>query len=327
MTDLETRIYTHPPIPLVDVTPLEKLMLTHVLECSETGAGLVLFTDIGPINPVSVKRKALLDAFRASASQADSALNLFIGNRILALLPASPDDNDPNIAVDIDLSEFPWQLIVQDIVTRSPSLSELTVIQWTNHSSQRPETYGASISLITNKGIHHMTSADLLDRFRLQDRALGPTASPRAPMDVAPAAASRSFTVGEVEAALCIWEAMLYFRGLHEDRRHVPHGVARMSELWDAAGWQAMRTHVRAIMPLALDAYASLSAALEEGGFTFDFDFIPAIVGALSWSEDGPYQVGEPETFLENVMSAVSDRRRDIAAEALASDSLFGTKS
>lgn len=177
------------------------------------------------------------------------------------------------------------------------------------------------------RGVHHVTSADLLDRFRLQDRALEPMASPRAPMDFAPAATSRSFTVGEVEAALCIWGTMLCFRGLHEDRRYVPHGVARMSELWDAAGWQAMRACAFEIVPVVLDAYASLSAALEEGGFTFDFDFIPAIVGALSWSEDVPCQVGEPETFLENLMSAVADWRRHLAAEALASDNLSSTKS
>ena len=48
MTSLETRIYTHPPIPLADVTPLERLILTHALDCSETGTGLVLFTDIDP---------------------------------------------------------------------------------------------------------------------------------------------------------------------------------------------------------------------------------------------------------------------------------------
>lgn len=328
MTDLETRIYTHPPIPLADVTPLEKLMLTHVLECSETDAGLVLFTDAGPINPVSVKRKALLDAFRASASQADTALNAFIGNRILALLPASPDDDDPHIAVDIDLSEFPWQFIVQDIVTRSPSLAEVTVIQWTNHPSQRPETYGASVSLITGKGIHQATSEELLNGFRSQDRALVPPAAPVSPVDAIPVVAgSRSFTVGEMETALCIWEAMLYFRGLHEDHRSVPDGVIRMSELWDAAGWQAMRTHVRAIVPLAEEAYTALSDALEEGGFTFDFDFVPAVVSALDWSEYGPHRDGEPEEFLETVMESVAGRRRNIATAALAIDQLFTEKS
>ena len=326
MTNLETRIFTYPPIPLADITPLEKLVLTHVLECSETEAVLVLFTDIGPVNPIRVNRQALLDAFGASAPQSESTLNAFVGSRILALLPTSPAREDLDIAVDIDLSEFPWQFIVHDIVARSPSLQEVTVIQWTNHPSQRLESYGASVSLITGKGIHHATSEDILNRFRLQDRGLEPPVSPVTPKDGAPAPAPRSFTVGEMETALCIWEAMLYFRGLLEDQRSVPDGVIRMSELWDATGWQAMRAHVLAIVTLAEQAYTALSDALEDGGFTFDFDFIPALVGALDWTEYGPYRDGEPEEFLENVMSTVAGRRRDVAAEALASDKLTVSK-
>lgn len=325
MNNLETRIFTYPPIPLADITPLEKLVLAHVLECSETEDGLVLFTDVGPINPINVKRQALLDAFGASAPQADSALNAFIGGRILALLPTSPDGDD--VAADIDLSDFPWPFIVHDIVARSPSLAEVTVIQWMNHPSQRLETYGASVSLITGKGIHHATSEDLLKRFRLQDRALMPPVSPPSLLDGAPVVAPRSFTGGEMETALCIWEAMLYFRGLHDDRRPVPDGVIRMSELWGATGWQAMRAHVLAIVPLAEQAYTDLSDALEEGGFTFDFDFIPAVVGAMDWSEYGPYRDGEPEEFLETVMASVAGRRRDVAAEALASENLIARKS
>jgi hypothetical protein len=125
-------------------------------------------------------------------------------------------------------------------------------------------------------------------------------------------------TVGEAEAALCIWEAMLYFRGLHEDRRAVPDGIVQMSKLWDGAGWQAMRLCVLEIVPLVQDVYAALSGALEEGGFTFDFDFVPAVVGTLVWSEDGPHREGEPEDFLESVIAAVIRRRQDVAAAALA---------
>jgi hypothetical protein len=40
MSTLETRIYSHPPIPLTDISPLEMLILTNVLECSETKMGL-----------------------------------------------------------------------------------------------------------------------------------------------------------------------------------------------------------------------------------------------------------------------------------------------
>lgn len=56
MTTLETRIYSHPPLPLADISPLEMLILTNVLECSETEEGLVLFTDVGPTNPIRVRR-------------------------------------------------------------------------------------------------------------------------------------------------------------------------------------------------------------------------------------------------------------------------------
>ncbi|WP_234835704.1 hypothetical protein [Sinorhizobium meliloti] len=35
MTNIEARIICHPPIPLADITPLETLVLTNALECSE----------------------------------------------------------------------------------------------------------------------------------------------------------------------------------------------------------------------------------------------------------------------------------------------------
>ncbi|NTE68105.1 hypothetical protein G6M85_21100 [Agrobacterium tumefaciens] len=318
MINLETRIYAYPPIPLSDITPLEKLVLTHVLECSETEAGVVLFTDFGPTNPISVKREPLLEAYRTSALQANSALNDFIASRVVALLHGPADNVDAEVMIDIDLSEFPWQFVVQDIVARSPNISEVTVIQWMNHPSQRPDTYGASVSLITAKAIHHATSEDLLSRFRLQDRGLSLPNSLPAPITGVPTFdGHRLFTVGEVETALCIWEAMLYFRGLQEDGRVVPDSIARMSELWDTAGWQAMRLYVLGIVPFAQDAYAALSDVLEKGGFTFDFDFIPAVVGTLLWSEEGPYRDGEPEDFLESVMAAVKRQRQDIAAATL----------
>lgn len=285
MTNLETRIITHPPIPLADITPLEMLVLTNVLECSETEAGLVLFTDFGPTNPINVKRHVLIEAFRASAPHVDRAINAFIASRIIAFLPAPSGEVDAEATVDIDLSEFPWRFVVQGIVARSPSLSEVVVIQWTNHPSQRPETFGASVSLITAKAIHHATSENLLARFRLQDQAIMPPALSLVPLgdQRAPPGGNAVglFTAREVETALCVWEAMLYFRGLHEERRPVSDNIVRMSEVWGAAGWQAMRSYVGEIVPIALDVYTDLSDSLERGGFTFDFDFIPAMVEML----------------------------------------------
>lgn len=318
MTNLETRIITHPPIPLADITPLEMLLLTNVLECSETDAGLVLFTDFGPTNPINVKRHELTEAFRASAPHVDNALNIFIATRVIALLPAPSGEVDAEATVDIDLSEFPWKCVVQGIVARSPSLRDVVVIQWINHPSQRPETFGASVSLITAKAVHQATSDDLLARFRLQDQAIAPPRRSPAPVGCQDAPvggdADRLFTATEVEAALCIWEAMLYFRGLHEDRQPVSDNIERMSEVWGSAGWQAMRSRAAEIVPIALDAYAGLSGTLERDAFTFDFDFVPAMVETLHWSATGPSREGEPEDFLEQVIAAVKRRRQDVIA-------------
>ncbi|NEI74692.1 hypothetical protein GR212_34690 [Rhizobium lusitanum] len=318
MTPLETRIYSRPPIPLADISPLEMLLLTNVLECSETEEGLVLFTDFGPTNPIRVPRSELITAFRASSQYAEDPLNIFIADRVLSLLPAGGNTVEDDAMIDIDLSQFPWPFVVQGIVARSADLCEVTVIQWMNHPSQRPESFGASVSLITAKAIHHATSEDILARFRIQDNALPPAAasaaSPEADGALTGGAAGDPFTVKEIETALCIWEAMLYFRGLHQDGRPVPDNIVRMSEVWDAAGWQAMRSHVREIVPFALDVHDDVSEDLEEEGFTFDFDFAPAFVETLSWSEDGAFREGEPDEFLEDVMVAVRRHRQDVVA-------------
>ncbi|WP_338811498.1 hypothetical protein V2V90_24550 (plasmid) [Agrobacterium leguminum] len=316
MTTLETRIYTYPPIPRGDISPLEMLILTNVLECSETEAGLVLFTDFGPTNPIRVARSELTDACRTSAQYAEEPVNIFVASRVLALLPAGGNADEDDTMIDIDLSQFPWQFVVQGIIARSADLREVTVIQWMNHPSQRPESYGAGVSLITAKAIHHVTSEHLLARFRFQDNALPSATPPSASLEsnsvLAGIVASDPFTVKEVEAALCIWEAMLYFRGLHQDGRPVQDTIVRMSEIWDAVGWQAMRSHVRALVPFALDVYDRLFEDLEEGGFIFDFDFAPAFVEALLWSDEGAHRAGELQEFLDDVMVAVTCRRQDV---------------
>lgn len=316
MTTLETRIYTYPPIPLADISPLEMLILTNVLECSETEVGLILFTDFGPTNPIRVARNELADAYRASAQFIQEPVNVFIASRVLALLPAGGNVAQDDTVISIDLSQFPWQFVVQGIIARSADLREVTVVQWMNHPSQRPESYGAGVSLITAKAIHHATSEGLLARFRIQDQELPSPASPLAPSGnnstLAGIAASDPFTLKEFEAALCIWEAMLYFRGLHQDGRPVPETIIRMSQIWDVVGWQTMRAHVRALVPLALDIYDRLFEDLEKEGFTFDFDFGPAFVEALIWSDEGADRAGEPEEFLYDVLVAVRCRRQNV---------------
>ncbi|TAM99437.1 MAG: hypothetical protein EPN45_16030 [Rhizobiaceae bacterium] len=175
MTCLQTKIITYPALPITHVTPLEKLILSKVLDCAEIDGGLELDTDTGPMNPIVVSRRELMEAMDTPDQAKESLLKRFMRERVLSILPV--EDPDPEGAVFIDLSEFPWQFVVQDVVTRSPTARELVVIQWVSDPSQRPDTFGASVSLITENGIFHATSEDLLADFRKRDQALTSGAS------------------------------------------------------------------------------------------------------------------------------------------------------
>ena len=170
MTCLQTKITTYPALPIADISPLEKLILSKVLDCAEIDAGLELYTDTGPMNPIVVSRRELMEAIVTSDQANESLLKRFVSERVLFILPT--EDLDPESVIFIDLSEFPWQFVIQDIITRSPTARELVVIQWVNDTSQRSNTFGASVSLITDNGIFHATSEDLLADFRKRDQAL-----------------------------------------------------------------------------------------------------------------------------------------------------------
>lgn len=47
MDDLETTIVITPAIPLGDMTPIERLVLSHVFDAGETDEGLLLYSDRG----------------------------------------------------------------------------------------------------------------------------------------------------------------------------------------------------------------------------------------------------------------------------------------
>jgi hypothetical protein len=122
------------------------------------------------MNPIVVSRRELMEAIVTSDQANESLLKRFVSERVLFILPT--EDLDPESVIFIDLSEFPWQFVIQDIITRSPTARELVVIQWVSDTSQRSNTFGASVSLITDNGIFHATSEDLLADFRKRDQAL-----------------------------------------------------------------------------------------------------------------------------------------------------------
>lgn len=293
MTTHEIRIITYPALPTAEITPLELLVLTNVLECSETEEGLVLFTDFGPVNPIRVERAALITAFEESRRNDRSALQAFLARRGLPI-----DGDGPGTMVEIDLSEFPWQFIAQDILSRSAQERELVVIQWMNHPSQRPESYGASVSLITGNSIFHATSDDLLARFREDDRRR----LAGAPVTVEEAEAH---ALRVLQIAACIWEEMLDMRRDVQEGKPVPDNIHQMLAIWKEVGSTTMRRFACDLTSFALDVEAELPDLYNNRIDALDCAFVRALLETILWSADGPHREGEPEEFLEDMTAAV----------------------
>jgi hypothetical protein len=251
MICLQSKITTYPALPIVDISPLEKLILSKLLDCAEIDGGLELYTDTGPMNAILVSRRELMEAIDTSDQVNESLLKRFMRERFLAIPPA--ENPDPESIVFIDLSEFPWQFVVQDIITRSPTARELVVVQWISDPSQRPDTFGASMSLITENGIFHATSEDLLADFRKRDQALasGTSNGDSAPRPHIDSAVVPPDNPNDTVDALMMAER--FVTGFEDDEAQ--EGIADI-----LAGLRAAIRRVR-LRPVLLDALKELRSA------------------------------------------------------------------
>lgn len=66
MDDLETTVVITPAIPLDDMTPLERLVLSHVFDAGETDEGLLLYSDHGAAKLLNIPTTQLATAYTAS---------------------------------------------------------------------------------------------------------------------------------------------------------------------------------------------------------------------------------------------------------------------
>lgn len=97
----------------------------------------------------------------------------------------------------------------------------------------------------------------------------------RAPVTHAPAP---TFTTLQVEAALCLYEAML-------DARLEGTSPA-ISEAFAAAGSATMRHHAMTLAPFALQVFDLIPESVRFG-HAYDFAVIPAILATVKWSHAG----------------------------------------
>ena len=154
-----TYTFVQPPLPLDTVTPLERLVLSEIMQTSARDRQLHLCAYDGLVAEIDILLHDAVRALRASREQ-DSQLNAVV-SRLIATAPPDAD----SLRIDLSRSDLSLEHILQDIVRRSPDLSHLVVT-----SGQAGA--GMSVSVITTWAIRQKDTGDMIrDCLREPDMA------------------------------------------------------------------------------------------------------------------------------------------------------------
>lgn len=157
MADYYTPTVVQPTIPYADMTPLEQLLLTKILDSEPGDDGLYFFAEIMPTDQFELPVETLREALVASDGVASQAATFVIGR----LKDAGGDYAD----IELDLSVTSWEFIFQDIVKRSATLDHVTVVSAFTCSRMRPDGFGGMAILITADAIRGKNTEDILCDF------------------------------------------------------------------------------------------------------------------------------------------------------------------
>lgn len=157
MADYFSPTVVQPSLPIADMTPLERLLLSAIFDAEPDGKDLYLYTEFGPSDIVGLPIDHLRAVFEASA-----AVPSRIASSIAEQLARMPEDETE---IEIDLTDPSWEIILQDIVRRSARLRYVTVISSFTCSKMRPDGFRGAAVLITADRIFRKSTGDLLDEF------------------------------------------------------------------------------------------------------------------------------------------------------------------
>ncbi|AUD00107.1 hypothetical protein CWS35_37400 (plasmid) [Bradyrhizobium sp. SK17] len=145
-------------IPDADMTPLERLVLSHIFSPEPDGDGLYFFAEESPAECLELDVAELRNAHRASAD-VESVLIAIVADRL-----AEVEAGETH--VELDLTVISWATIFQDIVRRSPTLDEIAVFSAFTCSRMRSDGFGGMATLITANAILSGSTDEMLAGFR-----------------------------------------------------------------------------------------------------------------------------------------------------------------
>ena len=159
MADYFSPTIIQQPIPIIDMTPLERLVLSHIFDAEQDGETLYLHSALGPREMIELPVKQLKAAYEASA-----AIDCTATSHVAELLASAPP-HDSEIEIEIDFSVTSWESILHDIVRRSSTLRYLTAVTSFTCSKMRPDGFGGMAVLITADAIKGKSTNDILEDF------------------------------------------------------------------------------------------------------------------------------------------------------------------
>ena len=157
MADYYSPTVIQQPIPVADMTPLERMVLSLIFDAEPDGETLYFHTAFGPSDVIGLSIDELRAALEASAAIGSTATT-YVAER-LAAVPADETE------IEIDFSGTSWEFIFQDIVRRSSTLRYVTAVTSFTCSKMRPDGFGGMAVLITADAVLGKSTNDILEDF------------------------------------------------------------------------------------------------------------------------------------------------------------------
>jgi hypothetical protein len=158
MADYFTPTVIQPAIPAGDITPLERLLLSHIFNAEPDGDGLYFYTEEGPADMIWLDRSPLEAALAQSTAASESTATTVVTGQ-LAQIPAD------NVEIELDFSDRCWESIFQDIVRRSKTLRYVTAVSAFTCSKMRPDGFGGMAVLITPAAVLGKSTSDIIENL------------------------------------------------------------------------------------------------------------------------------------------------------------------
>jgi hypothetical protein len=155
MADYFSPTIVQPTIPIIDMTPLERLVLAQVFDAEEDGDGIYFSAESGAASSIALSLANLRHAVSASAGIPSTALDYFADKM--------PRSSSPDGVVEIDMSGTSIEFFLQDIVKRSATLNYVTVVSAFTCSKMRPDGFGGMAVVITADAIKGKSTDDIVN--------------------------------------------------------------------------------------------------------------------------------------------------------------------